>query len=279
MVSKAIANAQKKVEGHNFDIRKQLLQYDNVVNDQRQAIYTQRKELLLAEDVSHMVANMRQEVVVQVIRGHIPPNSLHEQWDIAGLEKDLLADFGVHLPIAQWLEQDENLEDEGVANRVLEEIEAAYTRKRALTDAKLFNHYERMVLLQTLDNYWREHLANMDHLRHSIGLRGYAQKDPKQEYKRESFNLFQEMWQAFQYAVVSTISKVEVKSPEEVAKVEDQWRHAVSQVKPEHQTLDAVGNEVAPSKEPAQAMPRVGRNDPCPCGSGQKFKHCHGALS
>lgn len=290
MLSRAVANAQKKVESHNFDIRKQLLQYDNVVNDQRQAIYSQRNELLGAENVSEIITAVRKDVIAQVVSNFIPKHSLEEQWDVPGLEKALETDFAVKLPLQEWLNSDESLGEEGLQQRIIAEIEAAYEHKKAVAELQLLAHYEKMVLLQTLDNHWREHLANMDHLRHSINLRGYAQKDPKQEYKREAYELFSNMLDAFRYAVISMISKVEVRAPEQVNAMENQWRHAVKKMEFQHAELDGMGN---PERQAQAALPqdaaqttvaplrngqKVGRNDPCPCGSGKKFKQCHGQL-
>jgi preprotein translocase subunit SecA len=278
MISRAIANAQKKVEGHNFDIRKQLLDYDNVANDQRLVIYAQRNELLGADEVSDIISNIRKDVVAQVVAGYIPPGSLEEQWDVKGLEQALANEFDARIPIAEYLDKDESLDEQALLDKISQEIEQLYHAKKTQANETAFKQFEKMILLQSMDTHWREHLSNLDHLRHSINLRGYAQKDPKQEYKREAFNLFSDMLDKFKFDVVTTLSKVKLTHPEEASQVEDQWRHSVNHMDFQHAELDGMGNEQNESKALAAEFAKVGRNDTCPCGSGKKFKQCHGML-
>ncbi len=277
MVTKNIAGAQKKVENHNFDIRKQLLEYDNVANDQRRVIYAQRQDLLAGTDVAEIIEDMREDVVSSMIAMHIPPGSLVEQWDIAGLENALQGDFDIKLALSVWLDQDEMMDEKDLQQRILTAVISTYDQKKKLADPTLLKQFEKAVLLQSLDNHWREHLSNLDHLRHSINLRGYAQKDPKQEYKRESFELFSDMLDKFRYDVISTISKVQVEAPEDVAAVENQWQQSMSGMTYQHINADKLvqGN----TQQPLELERKVGRNEPCPCGSGKKFKQCHGKIS
>ncbi|MFT7413951.1 MAG: preprotein translocase subunit SecA [Methylophagaceae bacterium] len=282
-VSRAIENAQRKVEGHNFDIRKQLLEFDDVANDQRKVVYEQRNELMAADDVSETVISMRQTVLTDVISEYVAPNSIEEQWNISGLEKALRDDFALDLDIAAWLEQDNDLDEENVRQRIIDEAEAACQTKEQTTGAELMRHFEKAIMLQTLDNQWKEHLAQMDYLRQGINLRGYAQKDPKQEFKREAFQLFTSMLDSIKHEVISLISKVQVRAPEDVEAVEEQRRQAVK-VEYQHEQASSLTND-DDTHLPAAEAPylrdgtKVGRNDPCPCGSGKKFKHCHGAIS
>ncbi|MDF2940090.1 MAG: preprotein translocase, SecA subunit [Gammaproteobacteria bacterium] len=278
MISRAIANAQKKVEGHNFDIRKQLLDYDNVANDQRLVIYAQRNELLGADEVSDIIRNIRKDVVAQVVLGYIPSGSLEEQWDIKGLEQALLSEFDARIPVAEWLDKDESLDEEALREKISEQIEQLYEAKKTQANELALKQFEKMILLQSMDTHWREHLSNLDHLRHSINLRGYAQKDPKQEYKREAFNLFSDMLDKFKFDVVTTLSKVKLTNPEQAEQLEDQWRHSVNQMDFQHAELDGMGNEQKENKALSAEFAKVGRNEPCPCGSGKKFKQCHGSL-
>ncbi|MDF2691526.1 MAG: preprotein translocase, SecA subunit [Gammaproteobacteria bacterium] len=277
MISRAIANAQKKVEGHNFDIRKQLLDYDNVANDQRLVIYAQRNELLGAEEVSDIISNIRKDVVSQVVAGYIPPGSLEEQWDVKGLEQALRTEFNADIPVAQYLDQSTDLDEEGLREKICQQIEQLYAAKKNQGNAVALTQFEKMVLLQSMDTHWREHLSNLDHLRHSINLRGYAQKDPKQEYKREAFNLFSDMLDQFKYDVVTTLSKVQLATNEAANQVESQWRHSVDHLAFQHSELDGMGN-VQQEQASSANFAKVGRNDACPCGSGKKFKQCHGKL-
>lgn len=286
MVTKAITNAQRKVEGYHFDIRKQLLQYDDVANDQRLVIYQQRDELLGTEDVSPIINDIRDSVIETLYHEHIPPESIEEQWDIKELEMTLKADFNVDIPITKWLESDESLNEETLLEKVQTIFAQSFTDKEAMVEPQAMKQFQKMVLLQSLDTHWREHLNNIDHLRNSINLRGYAQRDPKQEYKRESFELFSDMLDRFKYDVISIISKVEIQQPEEVAAAETQWHQSAPQYHLEHGEDQSILNQNASQQ---QAMPlqspehyyngqKIGRNELCPCGSGKKFKQCHGKL-
>lgn len=291
MVSKSVASAQKKVEQYNFDIRKQLLEYDNVANDQRSVIYSQRAELLAAESISDVIDHMLEETTIQAVHNYIPPQSLEEQWDVPGLEENIYADFNVKLPVQKWLDKDTNMDDEALVEKVQKELSKVYNDKRKDLEKDVVNSLEKTVLLQTLDTHWREHLSAMDHLRQSIHLRGYAQKDPKQEFKRESFELFSDMLDAFKYEVVSTLVKVEIGQPEDVQDAQNHWRGSMGSMNFTHANLDMNAPDQIPipnqditiegedgKQIPIQAGDKVGRNDPCPCGSGNKFKHCHGKL-
>lgn len=279
-VTRAIENAQRKVEGRNFDIRKQLLEYDDVANDQRKVIYEQRNELLDEGDISETIAAIREDVVSGVIDEYIPPQSLEEMWDVKGLEERLKADFSVNLPLQEWLDNDDKLYEEKLRERILGDITAAYTEKEAVVGAPVLRQFEKAVMLQNLDSHWKEHLAAMDHLRQGIHLRGYAQKNPKQEYKRESFELFSGMLEALKVEVITILARVKVKAEEDVEKVEQQRRQADNGPKNfQHESASAVPEG---AKKPSTAVregPKVGRNDPCPCGSGKKYKQCCGKLS
>ncbi len=287
MVSNAIEKAQRKVEGRNFDIRKQLLEYDDVANDQRQAIYDQRNELMAADDISDTIAVIRKEVVTNLISEYIAPQSLEEQWDVAGLEKQISADLNLQLPLQQWLDEDDQLHEDSLRARILEAVISAYQAKEAVVGTESMRMFEKQVMLQVLDTLWKEHLATMDHLRQGIHLRGYAQKNPKQEYKRESFELFQELLANIKQDVVRIISHVEVRQPEEVEALERQRREALErqQMQYQHEQASALGGSAAAAPaEEEHATPyvredrKVGRNEPCPCGSGKKYKQCHGRL-
>jgi preprotein translocase subunit SecA len=290
-VTKAIENAQRKVEGHNFDIRKQLLEYDDVANDQRKVIYEQRNELLASEDVSETIDVIRADVINHTINASIPPQSMDEQWDVAGLEEALHNEFAVKLPVAEWLEKDHELHEETLRERILEEIVAAYKEKEARAGAAVMRHFEKAVMLQVLDSQWKDHLAAMDHLRQGIHLRGYAQKNPKQEYKREAFELFSQMLDRIKSEVVSVLCRVQVRAEEDVQAVEEQRRAAAAAMQFTHQEAAESEKSAAagmPSGETAGApkappitrdTPKVGRNEPCPCGSGKKYKHCHGQVA
>ncbi|MCH8537810.1 MAG: preprotein translocase subunit SecA [Alkalimonas sp.] len=281
-VSRAIENAQRKVEARNFDIRKQLLEFDDVANDQRKVVYEQRNELMDTSDISETVHAIRGDVLDSVISEYIPPQSLDELWDVPGLEQRLKADFTIELPIAKWLADDNKLHEEKLRERIQEHVEQAYQAKEEMVGAQVLRQFEKAIMMQSLDTHWKEHLAAMDHLRQAINLRGYAQKNPKQEYKRESFELFSQMLDNLKLDVVSVLSRVQVRAAEDVDAVEEQRRKADAvphQYK--HDDAEQVGGEA-----PAQAAGpmvrdgvKVGRNDPCPCGSGKKYKHCHGKLS
>lgn len=284
MVNKALESAQRKVEQRNFDIRKQLLEYDDVANDQRKVIYAQRNALLEATDVSEGIRSMRAQVLNDVISEYIPPGSLAEQWDVAGLERALAGEFMLEVPVQQWLDADAKLDEQGLRVKIIAAADAAYAQKEQLAGAETLRHFERAVLLQSLDSHWREHLAAMDYLRQGIHLRGYAQKDPKQEYKREAFELFEAMLKAIAREVTQITLTVQVRTEADVEAVAP---HAptVSNVQYHHADFDeALGkpDEAAQAKPktPIQrSQPKVGRNEPCPCGSGKKYKHCHGKLT
>ena len=279
-VTKAIANAQRKVESRNFDIRKQLLEYDDVANDQRRAIYTQRNELLDVSDVSETINSIREDVFKATIDAHIPPQSLEDMWDIEGLQERLKNDFDLELPIKEWLDKEPELHEETLRERIYETALDVYKRKEEVVGAEMMRHFEKGVMLQTLDSLWKEHLAAMDYLRQGIHLRGYAQKDPKQEYKRESFSMFAAMLESLKYEVISTLSKVQVRMPEEVEAMEQQRREEAERLAQMQQLSHQTDESEAAAAIAAQTGDRkVGRNDPCPCGSGKKYKACHGRLS
>ena len=278
-VTKAIANAQRKVESRNFDIRKQLLEYDDVANDQRRAIYSQRNELLDVSDVSETINSIREDVFKATIDAYIPPQSLEEMWDIPGLQERLKNDFDLDLPIAEWLDKEPELHEETLRERILAQSIEVYQRKEEVVGAEMMRHFEKGVMLQTLDSLWKEHLAAMDYLRQGIHLRGYAQKDPKQEYKRESFSMFAAMLESLKYEVISTLSKVQVRMPEEVEELEQQRRMEAERLAQMQQLSHQDDDSAAAAALAAQTGERkVGRNDPCPCGSGKKYKQCHGRL-
>ena len=288
MVTNAIEKAQRKVEGRNFDIRKQLLEYDDVANDQRQIIYRQRDELLSDDSIGDTITAIRADVVNDAVDGFIPPMSVEEQWDIPGLEKQLEAEFGLTLPVAQWLDEDAGLHEETLRERIVAAVQTAYDEKSAGVGAGM-RQLEKQIMLQVLDTLWKEHLQVMDQLRQGIHLRAYANKNPKQEYKRESFALFEALLQRLKYEVIRFLSHVQVQRSDEAAAIEQQRREAAAKQKmafehaqaapalPEEQA-DAPSEAMAPQPI-TRAQPKVGRNDPCPCGSGKKYKQCHGALN
>jgi preprotein translocase subunit SecA len=289
MVTRAIENAQRKVEGRNFDIRKQLLEFDDVSNDQRKVIYEQRNELLEATDIGETISAMRHDVLTSLISTHIPPGSVEEQWDIAGLEKELLAETGLDLPIAKWLEENPDLHEETLRERIFDLADESYKAKEALASADTMRQFERSVMLQSIDLHWREHLAALDHLRQGIHLRSYAQKNPKQEYKREAFQLFENLLNTVKSEVTKVTMLVQVRPQEELEAVEPVSN--VANVQYQHAEFDeALANPPGDYSEEEMAQMaggtpivregvKVGRNDPCPCGSGKKYKQCHGALS
>ena len=277
-VTRAIENAQRKVEGRNFDIRKQLLEYDDVANDQRRVIYEQRNELLDEGDISEAISNIRNDVIERVISEHIPPQSLEEMWDVAGLEQRLRSDFALALPLQQWLDEDDKLHEETLRERIIEQLELAYKDKELQVGEATLRQFEKAIMLQSLDSHWKEHLAAMDHLRQGIHLRSYAQKQPKQEYKREAFELFTDMLEELKLDVVSILCKVRVRTEQDVEAVEQQRREQADAIRQqlEHQAA-ATSGASSVGAVPAEAV-KVGRNDPCPCGSGKKFKQCHGRI-
>jgi len=284
MVNNAIEKAQRKVEGRNFDIRKQLLEFDDVANDQRQIIYHQRNELLDADSIRETITAVREEVVDDLVNEFIPPQSIEDQWNIAGLEKQIETDFGLSLSISKWLEEDTRLHEETLRKKILAAIQAAYDAKcERVGDIML--EIEKQVMLQVLDNAWKEHLATMDHLRQGINLRSYAQKNPKQEYKREAFELFQNLLMTVKRETVHLMARVEPISREQMEEMENQRREELARQKMQlrHDELTALGQpeeeqRPAPKAQVVREGRKVGRNDPCPCGSGKKYKSCHGAL-
>ncbi|GGO68828.1 protein translocase subunit SecA [Bowmanella pacifica] len=275
-VTKAIENAQRKVEQRNFDIRKQLLEFDDVANDQRKVIYEQRNSLLDEGDISATIEAIRQDVVDEMISQYIPPQSLAEMWDVAGLQERIKADYLIELPVQTWLDEDDKLFEETLRERIHQEVDAAYKAKEEMVGAPVLRQFEKAIMLQSLDSHWKEHLAAMDHLRQGIHLRGYAQKNPKQEYKRESFELFAQMLDNLKTEVVNVLSKVQVRAESDVEAVEEQRRR-----EEEAMRLRMKEQHESPSQAQAEVRegPKVGRNDPCPCGSGKKYKQCHGKLS
>ena len=291
-VSRAIENAQRKVEARNFDIRKQLLEFDDVANDQRKVVYEQRNELLDATDISETVSAIREDVVDSVISQYIPPQSLDEMWDIPGLEQRLKADFALELPVSKWLADDKKLFEEKLRDKIQQQFNEGYKHKEQMVGVEVLRQFEKAIMLQSLDTHWKEHLAAMDHLRQGINLRGYAQKNPKQEYKREAFELFSNMLDELKTDVIGILSRVQVKAAEDVEAVEEQRRKADAvphnyQHAEAGQMGGAIPAQGAAGAAGANAMAtpvvrdgdKVGRNDPCPCGSGKKYKQCHGKLS
>ena len=283
MVDNAIIKAQRKVEGRNFDIRKHLLEYDDVANDQRQVIYQQRNDLLEDDDISDIITNVRGDVVEQCISTYISPMSIEEQWDVEGLQKALATEFAQQVPIQQWLDDDDRLEEGELRNRISAQLQQAYIDRYAHVGDQM-REVERQIMLQVLDNLWKEHLAGMDQLRQGIGLRAYAQKNPKQEYKRESFGLFEDLLGNIKYDTIRYLSHIEVASEEDMTRLEEQRRS--EQANREYKHAEASGLTGADAGERSEAVqqpmmrpgPKVGRNDPCPCQSGKKFKQCCGKI-
>ncbi len=290
LVTKAIENAQRKVEGHNFDIRKNLLEYDDVANDQRKVVYEQRNDLMDSDDISDTVVAIREDVINDVISQHIPPGSLDEQWDVSNLEKDLEQNFGLPMPVQKWLDDDDGLHEEPLREKIVDLIVADYEEKESQAGSEAMRHLEKAVMLKVLDTHWKDHLAAMDHLRQSINLRGYAQKNPKQEYKREAFDMFNSLLDRIRHEVVSIISRIQLRDEEDVEAIEAQRRqqsemqfqHAESSALPEQgaQVQEQASEEQEKAGAPfVRQQPKVGRNEPCPCGSGKKYKQCCGKLS
>ena len=291
MVTNAIEKAQRKVEGRNFDMRKQLLEYDDVANEQRKVIYHMRNSLLAADEIGQTIAEFRQEALDAAISAHIPPQSLPEQWDIPGLEAVLYSDFGTRLPIQQWLDEDEKLYEETLREKILQALLDAYNEKEDMAGAEALRSFEKQIVLRVLDDLWKDHLSTMDHLRHGIHLRGYAQKNPKQEYKRESFTLFQDLLESIKRDSIRVLSHVQVRR-EDPAEEEARLRHEAEELAKRMQFQHAEVSALdQPEEEPAEVEgqpdvavasvrtePKIGRNEPCPCGSGKKYKHCHGQV-
>jgi len=281
MVTRSLETAQRKVEQRNFDIRKQLLEYDDVSNDQRKVIYQQRNELLESTDISETVTAMREGVLHDLFRIYVPVDSVEEQWDIPALELALESEYQLKIPVGEWVKADPGLTDDDILQRVIEAGAQAYADKVALVDANAWHGFERNVMLQSLDTHWREHLSALDHLRQGIHLRGYAQKNPKQEYKREAFELFESLLQLVRTEVTRLLMTVQIRSEAQLEEVEApaglenvQYHHA------DYDEALATANPDRETPQPAvNVAPRAGRNDPCPCGSGKKYKHCHGKLS
>ena len=279
MVSRSLESAQRKVEGRNFDIRKQLLEYDDVANDQRKVIYSQRNELLETEDITETLVAMRHGVLTDIFRRHVPVESVEEQWDLPGLEKELAGELLLTIPAVEWVKSEPTLNDDAILQRIIEQADAAYQAKVEQVGAETFRPFERNVMLQSVDSHWREHLAALDHLRQGIHLRGYAQKNPKQEYKREAFELFETLLDLVRVEVTRLLMTVQVRteSAEETAP-----QAAVQNVQYHHADYEealAAAEEAARALPPMQAGQKIGRNDPCPCGSGKKYKQCHGRLN
>lgn len=289
MLSRSIENAQRKVEAYNFDVRKQLLEYDDVANEQRKVIYSQRDELLTAESIADTVGDIGLRVMDQAIDIFIPPHSMSEEWDIEGLEQRLENDFNLKLPVRQWLEDDDTLDEERLRERIKAAFKDLYAAKEAQMTAHVMRQFEKAVMLQTLDMCWREHLAAMDYLRQGIHLRGYAQKNPKQEYKRESFEMFSQLLDRVNYEVISALCKFEVSMERDLSQMQDQQRRTIDQqsIQYKHAEASVLAEAEATEQEEKQEgvvvplmrnSPKIGRNEPCTCGSGKKYKQCHGRL-
>jgi preprotein translocase subunit SecA len=292
MVSNAIEKAQRKVEGRNFDMRKQLLEYDNVASDQRRVIYHQRNELLEAKSIEGTISSIREDVISETINGYIAPQSMVEQWDVEGLESALKTDFAMDIPVSEWLDEDKSLYEETLRERISSTISKAYADKAVQVGEDTMREFEKRIMLQILDHQWKDHLATMDHLRQGIHLRGYAQKNPKQEYKRESFDLFKQLLEEIKHETIKYMSHVQFVRDDEVQRMEQKAREEANaiQMQFEHSSASALEAEEkdkdkAPSEAEIHAKPfvrdgkKVGRNDVCPCGSGKKFKQCHGKLA
>ena len=299
LVSRAIESAQRKVEARNFDIRKQLLDYDDVANEQRKVIYAHRNELLDTADVSEVITNLRQGALEEVFRRHVPEGTVEEQWDINGLEKELQNDWQLPVPVSQWLKENEDLGDEAILARIVEEADKRYHAKIERVGAEAFGNFERSIMLQSIDHHWREHLSALEHLRQGIHLRGYAQKNPKQEYKREAFELFENLLGIIRTEVSRVLMNVQIQSAAEAEQVADQLEDRAEQTAGGARMMHADSSELGgmdedpeavalrlqevasanPAQRPIVNGHHVGRNDPCPCGSGKKYKHCHGKLA
>ena len=299
LVSRAIESAQRKVEARNFDIRKQLLDYDDVANEQRKVIYAHRNELLDTADVSEVITNLRQGALEEVFRRHVPEGTVEEQWDINGLEKELQNDWQLPVPVSQWLKENEDLGDEAILARIVEEADKRYHAKIERVGAEAFGNFERSIMLQSIDQHWREHLSALEHLRQGIHLRGYAQKNPKQEYKREAFDLFENLLGIIRTEVSRVLMNVQIQSAAEAEQVADQLEDRAEQTAGGARMMHADSSELGgmdedpeavalrlqevasanPAQRPIVNGHHVGRNDPCPCGSGKKYKHCHGKLA
>jgi preprotein translocase subunit SecA len=298
MLSRQIERAQRKVEAHNFDIRKQLLEYDDVANDQRKVVYQQRSELMEADNIADAIRNIRAEVVNTVIDEYVPQQSVEELWDKEGLSKAIDREFGVHFDAAKLLEQDTSIDENGLRRLIVERVNDEYGHKSAQIGEKLMHELEKGIMLRQLDAHWKDHIGALDYLRQGIHLRGYAQRNPKQEYKREAFDMFSTMLERVKHDCIAILSRVQIRKPEDVEAVEAPPRDQ-STLRFQHAEAPSLvapprppplqGSSARPMPMPAAApepiapyvreQPKVGRNDPCPCGSGKKFKQCHGKLS
>ena len=297
LLSRQIERAQRKVEAHNFDIRKNLLEYDDVANDQRKVVYHQRAELMEADEIEESVAAIRDEVIDDIVAQYIPPGSLEEQWDPEGLSQALESEFGLRVDVPRWIREDKTLSSEGITDRCIADGEQAYQKKEGTVGSELMRNVEKQVMLRQLDHHWKEHLAGMDHLRQGIGLRSYAQKNPKQEYKREAFEMFGAMLEQVKHDTISILSRIRIQGEQDLDDTAER-RRAAAAMRFQHAEASALGGPQAQPASPAgrqqQAAPppraepvapfvrdgrKVGRNEPCPCGSGKKFKQCHGKLS
>jgi preprotein translocase subunit SecA len=282
MLNRAIENAQRKVEAHNFDIRKHLLEYDDVANDQRRVVYGQRNDLMEDTDVHDAIIEFRENVFGSIVNQYMPEGSIDEQWDVPGLEKALDGEFGIKVPIQDWLEQDEQLTEADVNQRISVTVGEHFEAKEADTGVDVMRHFEKALMLNVLDQQWKDHLGNMDYLRQGIHLRGYAQKQPMQEYKRESFEMFSALLESIQHEVVRILARVQVRAEEDVEAVETRHQQE-AEMEYHHDRASAVASNQAAGSVPDEPFVRegrkVGRNEACPCGSGKKYKHCHGQLS
>lgn len=285
LLTRQIERAQRKVEAHNFDIRKNLLEYDDVANDQRKVVYYQRSELMDADEIEDSVAAIREEVVAIVVEQHIPPGSLEELWDTDGLSKALEADFGVRVDVARWIQDDKTLSAEAIMDRCIEEAGKAYEKKVGSIGADLMRGVEKQVMLRQLDHHWKEHLAGMDYLRQGIGLRSYAQKNPKQEYKREAFEMFGVMLEQVKHDTISILSRIRIQGEQDLDDM-SRKKQPTDSMKFQHAEASAMrgqpqggGPAASPTTPFVRRARKVGRNEPCPCGSGKKFKQCHGKLN
>jgi preprotein translocase subunit SecA len=285
LLTRQIERAQRKVEAHNFDIRKNLLEYDDVANDQRKVVYVMRNDLMEADEIEESIAAIRDEVVEGAVHQHIPSGSLEEMWDPEGLGKALEAEFGVHVDVARWIREDTTLTADAITDRCIEEVRDAYEKKVNDIGPELMRGVEKQIMLRQLDFHWKEHLAAMDHLRQGIGLRSYAQKNPKQEYKREAFEMFGALIEQVKHDSISILSRIRIQGEEDLSALEAR-RKKEQAMKFQHAEASALGGSSGGGEQAAEAHTpfirdgrKVGRNEPCPCGSGKKFKQCHGKLS
>jgi preprotein translocase subunit SecA len=290
LLSRQIERAQRKVESHNFDMRKNLLEYDDVANDQRKVVYHQRSELMEADEIEESVLAIREEVLGNSVEQYIPPGSLEEQWEPDGLTQLLESEYGIKVDVAGWVSDDKTLNEDGIRERCIEKVVEAYKEKEASVGSELMRNVEKQVMLRQLDHHWKEHLAAMDHLRQGIGLRSYAQKNPKQEYKREAFEMFGVMLDQVKHETVSILSRIRIQSERELDDTAER-RRAAQSMQFKHAEASAMGAPAAaqgrpPGNNTPNVVPqfkrdgrKIGRNEACPCGSGKKFKQCHGKLS